>query len=281
MNTSRSAAVVIGRLVLLAIAAAAAATGIVVRLRATMPAATDAAAVFYVCPMHPAVTSRAPGDCSICHMALVTKTGDAEASRARPEEPEVYTLPPGLEPRGFDTVLRVRQLPLGLEMSAPAALESATGGVALFHLDEGEMIKPGEEGQFAPSTGFTAGKPFLTRVRVSKEPPVRWDRGTVLVRFDVLPGAPFPAGQTGRLKLAARVRNGLAVEKAAILQGPEGPYVLVASPDRRTLTKRPIEVGHHLAKYATIVSGLRAGELALAKYTFVLDLERRTPRSHS
>jgi multidrug efflux pump subunit AcrA (membrane-fusion protein) len=151
------------------------------------------------------------------------------------------------------------------------------------------MIEPGEEGQFFPSTGVEPGRPFVTRVRVSKEPPVRWDRGTVRVRFEVAPGADVPAGQTGSLKLASRVRNRLAIEKSAILEGPEGTYVLVASPDRRTLTKRPVEVGRHHAVYATIVSGLSEGEYALAKHTFVLDLERRlarrapsiTPRSQS
>jgi hypothetical protein len=279
MNTSRSAAVVTFRLVLLAIAAAAAATGVVVRLGTTAPAATDAAAHVYVCPMHPDATSEAPGDCPICHMELVPKTGEAGASDIPLAEPDTYTIPSGLELRGFDSVLRVRPMVIGLEMDAPASLDGASSGVALFHLDEGEMIQPGEEGLFHPSTGFTPGKPYLTKVRISRKPPVRWDHDTVLVRFDVPPGTECPAGQTGSLKLPARVRNKLAIEESAVLREPEGAYVLVASEDRRTLTKRPVEVGRKRAGYVTILSGLREGEYALAKHTFVLDLERRLARA--
>jgi hypothetical protein len=278
MSTPRSAAVVLGRLAVLAIAAAAAATGIVVRFRATMPAATDAAPLGYVCPMHPDATSNTSGDCPICHMALVPSVGDAAAPHARLAEPDEYTMPSGLALRGFDTVLRVRPLPVSLEMNVPASLDGTSSGVALFHLDEGEMIQPGEEGLFSPSTGFTPGKPYTTTVRLSKTTPTRWDGSTVLVRFDLPPGTDLPAGQTGRLKLPARVRHKLAIEEAAVLRGPEGAYVLVASPDRRTLTRRPVEVGRRQAGYVTILSGLSEDEYVLAKHTFVLDLERR--RSH-
>jgi hypothetical protein len=212
-------------------------------------------------------------------MALVSKAGYADTSHAGLAEPQAYTIPAGLELRGFDTILRVRPLTISLEMNAPASLESATDGVALFHLDEGEMIQPGEEGLFSPSTGFTPGKPYLIKVRVSPKAPVRWDGSTVLVHFDVPRGTDFPAGQTGNLKLSARVRDKLAIEESAVLRDPEGAYVLVTSQDRRTLTKRRVEVGRKQAGYVTIVSGLSEGEYALAKHTFVLDLERRLARA--
>jgi len=214
-------------------------------------------------------------------MALVPKVGSAENSHAPLVEPDSYTIPAGLQLRGFDSVLRVRPIVIQLEMNAPASLESASEGVALFHLDEGEMIQPGEEGLFTPSTGFTPGKPYLTKVRISKTQPQRWDGSTVLVRFDVPSGTAFPAGQTGNLKLSARVRDKLAIEDSAVLREPGGAYVLVASEDRRTLTKRRVEVGRKQAGYVTILSGLSESEHALAKHTFVLDLERRLARSHS
>jgi hypothetical protein len=262
-----------------AIAAAAAASALVIRSRSALPAVHGAHAV-YVCPMHPDVTSGSPGDCPICHMALVAQAGAGPASPAADshEDPDVLTLPAGLEIRGFDAFSKAKQFDFAFEMRAPAAVETATTGVAAFHLDEADLIRPGEEGVFSPSSGATPGKPFWIKVRVASEPPLRRDRSTVVVRFDLDPGAALPAGQTGTLKLDTRQRKGLVVRKAAVLQSPEGPYVLVASEDHRTLTRRPVEIGRTIAGYTAIVSGLREGEYVLAQHAFVLDLERRLAR---
>lgn len=283
MRPSRSAAVVTGRLALVAIAAAAAVTGFVVRSRGALPATHEARHI-YVCPMHPDVTSGSPGDCPICHMALVPKADPGSATRtaaASRQAPDSFTLPAGLELRGFDTFSRAKRFELSFEMRAPASLESPARGVAAYHLDEGELIRPGEEGLFSPSSGARPGKPFWIQVHVSAEPPVRRDGSTVLVRFELDPGAELPAGQTGTLKLRTRPRDGLVVQRSAILQSPQGPYVLVVSDDHRTLTRRPVEIGRTLAGYTSIVSGLREGEYALAKHAFVLDLERRLARRTS
>ncbi len=275
---SRSAAVVAGRLALVAIAAAAALAGLVIRSRAgSPPVAPHAQAARYVCPMHPDVTSGSPGDCPICHMALVPRSGEQEAGGdAATSPPDAYTLPPALEVRGHDALSRAKPFALSFEMRAPAVLETPAAGVAALRLDEAAMVQPGEAGLFSPSTGATQGRPFWIPVRVSARP-TRRDGSTALVRFDVAPGsAPLPAGQTGMLKLAARQRDGLVVRRAAIVQAPQGPYVLVASDDHRTFTRRPVEVGSTLAGYTTIVSGLREGEYVLAQHVFVLDLEMRT-----
>ena len=42
---------------------------------AKAPAKTEAAEAAYACPMHPKVTSDAPGDCNVCGMKL-EKTGE-------------------------------------------------------------------------------------------------------------------------------------------------------------------------------------------------------------
>ncbi len=280
MRPSRSAVVVAGRLALVAIAAAAAVTGLVIRARSALPALHELRQI-YVCPMHPDVTSESPGDCPICHMALVPKADPASASRtvaSSREAPDAYTLPAGLELRGFDTFSRARRFELSYQMRAPASLESPDRGVAAYALDEGELIRAGEEGLFSPSSGATPGKPFWIKVHVSADPPVRRDRSTVLVHFEVDAGAGLPAGQTGTLKLGTRLRNGLVIQQSAVLQSPQGPYVLVASDDHRTLTRRPVDVGRTLAGYTSIVTGLREGEWALARHAFVLDLERRLAR---
>ncbi len=283
VRPSRSAAVVTGRLALVAIAAAAAAAGVAVRWRGVSPPAHEAH-VLHVCPMHPEVTSASPGDCPICRMALVPMLDETSAPRTTAsvhEAPDAFTLPPGLEVRGYDAFSKVKRFPLGLEMRAPAALETATTGVAALRLDEAELIEPGEEAHFAPWSGATLGKPFWTKVRVSTAPPVRRDRTTILVRFDLEPGTELQPGQTGTLQLKSKVRRGLVVKSSAILQSPEGPYVLVASEDRRTLTRRAVEMGAIVSGYATIVSGLREGEYALAQHAFVLDLERRLARRNT
>lgn len=71
------------------------------------------------------------------------------------------------------------------------------------------------------------------------------------------------------------MREGLVVRDSAIIDSPAGPYVLVAAADKRTLTKRPVEIGSRLYDYAAVVSGLRENEHVVATHTFVLDVERR------
>jgi multidrug efflux pump subunit AcrA (membrane-fusion protein) len=99
------------------------------------------------------------------------------------------------------------------------------------------------------------------------------------VRFEVEPGASLGANETGLLKLPTRVREGLVVREGAIIDSPDGPYVLVAEADRRTFTRRPVEIGTRLYGYAAVVSGLRQGEHVAAAHTFVLDAQRRGQRT--
>jgi hypothetical protein len=180
----------------------------------------------------------------------------------------------------FDAVSRVKVRPLSLEMRGPATVDREDGGVALFFLDEGELLKPGEEGAFSPTADSPDVAAARIPVRVSDEPPARWDTRTVLVRFQVVDGKLSP-GATGSVKFATRLRRGLVVKASAIISSPEGSQVFVVSSDRRTFTRRSVEIGNVIFGLAAVVSGLAPDENVAAKHTFALDAEWRSRKDVS
>jgi hypothetical protein len=271
-SVSSSRMIVLARALLLALAAAAVVTGFVVtRQSAPRPLASG---VVYVCPMHPAVTSATPGECPICRMALERQAAGTAA------EPTSLTLPHGLKLAGFDSVSRVKQFESSFDMRAWAWAETRDVGVALYPRDQAEMLKPGEEGLFEPQSGPRGPLPHGIKVHLTDQAPEPWDASTALVRFrlDAHAGAALEPKEIGSIKFALRLRNGLVVKESAIIQSPEGPYVLIASADRKTFTKRPVEIGATMYEYADVVGGLRENEYAVALHTFVLDTERRLGR---
>ena len=272
---SPSFVIVLSRALLVALGAAAVVTGFVVtRKSAPKPLASG---VVYVCPMHPAVTSPTPGECPICRMALERQAGGAPAE---PADPPSLTLPRGLKLAGFDSVSRVKMFESSFDMRAWAWAESRDVGVALYPRDQAEILKPGEEGLFLPQSGSRGPVPHGIKVRLAAQAPEPWDASTALVRFrlDDQAGAALEPKEVGSVKFATRLRNGLVVKESAIIQSPEGPYVLIASEDRRTFTKRPVQIGSTLYEYADVVGGARENEYAVALHTFVLDTERRLGR---
>ncbi len=277
---SSSSMIVIARALLLALAAAAVVTGFVVT-RKSAPAAV-ASGVVYSCPMHPAVTSPAPGECPICRMALERQAAGAGVANTAgvAAEPPSLTLGQGKRLAGFDSVSRVKQFESSFDMRAWAWAESRDVGVALYPRDWAQMLKPGEEGQFEPESGPRVPNPHGIKVHLTDQAPEPWDAFSVLVRFrlDDHAGAELAPKEIGSIKFALRLRNGLVVRQSAVIQSPAGPYVLMASADRRTFTKRPIEIGAIMYDYADVVGGARENEYAVAAHTFVLDTERRLGR---
>jgi len=89
-------------------------------------------------------------------------------------------------------------------------------------------------------------------------------------------GSSIQAGQVGWLRIADKARAVLGISESAVLQAPEGPYVLALAGGER-FEKRPIEIGETFARqgFAVVLSGLRANELVVSRATFFVDAERR------
>jgi multidrug efflux pump subunit AcrA (membrane-fusion protein) len=67
----------------------------------------------------------------------------------------------------------------------------------------------------------------------------------------------------------------LMVRSAAVLQGADGPYVLVFSAERGALTRRRVEIGKEYSGMTAVVSGLRDKEFVVMANTYAFDAERR------
>jgi len=233
-------------------------------------ARASSSAVRYTCAMHPQVTSPTPGECPICRMALERVRSAAASADARAADSAPF--------RASYDVMWARQRPAPREMRAPAHVDADVGGdravVALFYNDEVAALEADERGVFSASGAPGSSWP----VRVTGEPPTRWDESTSAVRLAVVTGsrgAAPAAGTVGWVKLAPRARKTLVVPDSALLQSSTGPYVLTLAADRRAATRRSVDIGRTLYGFTSIVSGLGDGERIAVMDTFFVDAERR------
>jgi hypothetical protein len=213
----------------------------------------------FVCPMHREVTATRPGQCPICRMALEVAAAPAIMAPVTTPDGNPY----------FDS-LRKRLFSVGL--LAPAWVTSERRLVALLHADQLAMLAVHEPGRFAPSAAPEA----TVAVHVGDAPPARWDDGTQRIELEPDPGtAPLKVGEVGWLQIDPRAQPLPVILASAILQSPEGPYVLVAVPERQELAKRPVQLARFLGRFAVVLAGLEPDERVLVRDAFFYDAERR------
>jgi hypothetical protein len=142
----------------------------------------------------------------------------------------------------------------------------------LLYGDQLPTLEPGEHAVFSA----TADPHAELAVTLAPGAPERWDRSMSLVRFAPAPGAATPGpGTVGWVKFAARPRHLEIIPANAVLQSPDGPYVLVFARERGTAAKRSIEVGRTFTGVSAVLSGLSLREQVVSVNAFFWDAERR------
>ncbi len=249
-NGTASSLILAGRLLLLLLAAGAVLVAFL--LTRGQDRAAGSSQERYVCPMHPEVTSGAPGQCPICRMALEQDKGTHQAD-------------PFL-------IAAAKRRVYAEEVRAPAWVEPGGLVAAMLYKHELKDLSPEEHALFfravAPDVGID--------VRLAAGPTAAWDPSTSRVRFRRGPGTPaLRPGEVGWVKLAAKPRELLIVPSSAVLNSSQGPYVLSASADGHTFTKQPVQMGRTIRGFAVVLAGLRDQDQVVVGNAFFLDAERR------
>ena len=261
------------RVLLLGLAAVAVATA---GAAAWQARAARAPAVRFTCPMHPEVSAATAGECPICHMALEPSGRATETKTASdPQTSADLVAVENVRKHKVVDFVRLHALPPSVrEMRGHAWVEADGTVAAIFYVDQVAAMADGEAGEFV-SAAEPAAKAGLHRASGPAEP---WDASTVRVRFALdRDDANHPRpGQVGFVNLAPCRREVLGLPTTALLQAPEGPYVLAWVGDMR-FEKRTIQIGETFLKqgFAVVVGGLAPQTRVVAKAAFFLDAERR------
>jgi hypothetical protein len=261
--------ILLGRLLLLLLAGGAVVAALIISRREDRAAGEPGGR--YVCPMHPEVTSSVAGSkCPICRMDLeLVSAGDSNANA-----PSAAYSP--LSAQYFDVP---RRRAFGHDVRAPAWALADGAVTAILYQDELATLGSVTTGAPAQHVTFSPSGAPKERIPIHLDPgpPTPWDRSTSQVHFQVDLPAPraLQPGEVGWVRLSGKRRELLVIPSSALLEGADGPYVLVGSPDGWMLSKRPVEVGRVYGGLAFAISGLRPHDRILVRDTFFHDAERR------
>lgn len=228
-------------------------------------------AALYVCPMHPDVTSNAPGVCPICRMDLeareTTGTATPQGSGVHASSYMYFDIP--------------RRRGMGPGTPDPARIDERGDIVAVLYDDELQGLPARARAKFV----MTAGEGPEIPVRAADTAPEPWDASTSILRFRpdrsadrtdarTSPApASLPEGSLGWLVLVDRGREPPLVPASALLEDGRGFYVLVASAGR--IGKRAVHVGKVFGGMAFVLSGLGPRDSVLTRSAFFVDAERQ------
>ena len=279
-STTARAYVIAIRVVLLLAAAGAVVGAVAVALRGRGGSDhIDKPAALFVCPMHPEVRSTEHGQCPICRMELekvaVATDNGHRMNKGEKAAMEDMTAIDNVRKHRIMDFVRLRALLVPeQEMRGPAVVGEDGVVTAVLYDDYIAALAPAEQGTFTPSQ--TPGVTFA--VRRTADSATMWDRSTSRLRFAAAPKQPASVpGTVGWLELARRPRQVLAVPVNAVIQSPEGPYVLAANPRTGELEKRHIELGETWGKqtFAVVLSGLHKYDRVVERAAFFLDADRK------
>src|SRR5687768_2489884 len=128
-----SSLIIVGRLVLLLLAAGAVVSAFVLGRGHDR---AESSSQRYVCPMHPEVTSGAPDQCPICRMALERVVGTPAAATASYSFPEPENLPT------YKLIANPQRRVFAQEVRVPAWVEAGGLVAAVLYEDEVTALSP-------------------------------------------------------------------------------------------------------------------------------------------
>jgi hypothetical protein len=271
-------AVRFGRIVLLLVAAAT--VVVAASLAKHGRRARAEARATYACPMHPEVAAPAPGACPICGMALEGRQwragplADAQEVAITSGDGRSVTLPAGLVHGHHLGLQTLGSLELdGQELEAQAVVDDGGDVIARMYPDEAAALGPGAAAAFVPSG---AAAPTVDVRLVDAAPAPAGGGASAEVRFrSAVKGALPRVRAVGRLRFSVGRRRALVIPLAALIESPDGPYVLTASNDGRTFMVRQVEVGRAYPAFAVVLAGAHPGDRIAVMDAFFIDAERR------
>jgi hypothetical protein len=153
---------------------------------------------------------------------------------------------------------------------APARADRDGIVSALFYKDELASLAPDARAIFVP----TASPAASLALRRTADPPRPWDDGITEVRFRCETEGALRADDAGRVVLPPTPPV-LVVPEDVVFSAAGGRYVLVASADGQSFSRRAVEIGRLINGRAVIVAGLGEGERVARRGAFLIDADQR------